>query len=415
MRSRPDQSDEAVAEAVARMVVFCQHGLGDPLVAPLMLDYVLRLQRRTPGRKVLFITEEPPGAVVPEHLLPTLASADITWLPLRYDVRGAQWRQRLTNAWRMVRATRRFVRGSAHRWLVGYLSYGGSYAALASFLGLGPFAVVCFEPHSRYMQEMGIWRPGSLRVRVAAWLERWQMRRASALVVPTTAVKELVMALRPKGDVVLQGITIDVASGRPSDEARNTLRAQYALGDAPTLLYVGKFGGIYHDIGAYLRFVHQVITVDTSFRFIIISHQSELDAIRGHALFPAVMAHVVLQPPVPTEVLHRYLSAGDIGVVAIPPTPSQVFRTPVKSAHYWAAGLPLLIPRGVSDDHAIASERGVGIVVDDIPVQDPASLVRAIHALLSTDRDDLRSRCVQVAMEYRDSSNMVNALQRLFQ
>ena len=150
------------------MVVFCQHGLADPLVAPLMLDYVLRLQELAPQREVLLITEEPPGAPISNALLARMKEARVTWMPLRYDVRGRQWMQRIANLWRMLRATRRFVRGRSPRWLVGYLSYGGSYAVLASLLGLGPCAVVCFEPHSRYMVELGIWRRGSMRVRIVA-------------------------------------------------------------------------------------------------------------------------------------------------------------------------------------------------------------------------------------------------------
>ena len=178
---------------------------------------------------------------------------------------------------------------------------------------------------------------------------------------------------------------------------------------------MGKFGGIYHSIDAYLRFVQQLVSVDPVLRFIIISQQVELDAIGRHPLFASLKEHLTLQSPVPAEDLHRYLSAGDLGVVAIPPTPSQVFRTPVKSAHYWAAGLPLVIPHGVSDDHVIAANEGVGIVVNDIPVRDPASLVRDMHTLLATDRNELRERCRRVAMKYRDTSRMMNALHRLFQ
>lgn len=396
------------------MVVFCQHGLADPLVAPLMLDYMLRLQELGPQREVLFITEEPPGAPSPDALLARMKEARVTWMPLRYDVHGRQWIQRSVNLWRMLRAARRFVRGSSKRWLVGYLSYGGSYAVIAGFLGLGPCAVVCFEPHSRYMVELGIWRPGSMRVRIVALLERWQMKYAKALIVPTHAVQALAMEQAPRGEVVMQPITIDVVAGRFSADAREQLRSEYGLGDALTLVYVGKFGGIYHSIDDYLRFVEQVVTVDPDLRFLVISQAAELDRIRSHAAHVRLKDHLVLQPPVPPESLHRYLSAGDLGVVAIPPTPSQVFRTPVKSAHYWAAGLPLVIPKGVSDDAVIAASEGAGIVVADIPVADPTSFIREVRSLLARDREALRAHCMEVARKYRDTSNMVVELHRLF-
>lgn len=396
------------------MVVFCQHGLADPLVAPLMLDYVLRLQELAPQREVLFITEEPPGAPISNALLARMKEARVTWMPLRYDVRGRQWMQRIANLWRMLRATRRFVRGRSPRWLVGYLSYGGSYAVLASLLGLGPCAVVCFEPHSRYMVELGIWRRGSMRVRIVALLERWQMKYAKALIVPTRAVRTLAMEQAPRGKVVLQAITIDVEAARFSAEAREELRREYGLGRAITLVYVGKFGGIYHSIDAYLHFLEQLVNVDPDLRFLVISQAAEIERILAHALYLRLQDHLVLQPPVPPESLHRYLSAGDLGVVAIPPTPSQVFRTPVKSAHYWAAGLPLIIPKGVSDDAVIAASDGAGIVVADIPVADPTSFIRDVRSLLAGDRDALRAHCMEVARKYRDTSNMVVELHRLF-
>ncbi|MBK6830980.1 MAG: hypothetical protein IPG92_09710 [Flavobacteriales bacterium] len=201
--------DSTISRASDRMVVFCQHALADPLVAPLMLDYVLRLQERAPHRRVLFITEEPPSAPSADHLLEHLANARITWMPLRYDVRRRQWLQRTFNMFRMLAAARSSVRHHPRTWMVGYLSYGGTYAIIAQILGLGPCMVVCFEPHSRYMVDLGIWRAGSIRARAVSAFERWQMRWAKAMIVPTRAVQALALEQQPRGEVVLHGITID--------------------------------------------------------------------------------------------------------------------------------------------------------------------------------------------------------------
>ncbi|MBP7408504.1 MAG: hypothetical protein KA941_07055 [Flavobacteriales bacterium] len=405
--------DSTTSRTSDRMVVFCQHALADPLVAPLMLDYVLRLQERAPHRRVLFITEEPPSAPSTDDLLERLDNARITWMPLRYDVRKRQWWQRIVNMLRMLAAARKFVRHHPRTWMVGYLSYGGTYAIIAQILGLGPCMVVCFEPHSRYMVDLGMWRAGSIRTRVVSAFERWQMRWAKAMIVPTRAVQALALEQRPRGEVVLHGITIDVRSALFDAEARRRIRDEHALGDAITFVYVGKFGGIYHSVDAYIRFAQQLVEVDPTFRFLVITQTAEIDRIRAHNAYPALQRYLVLQPPVPPAILHQYLSAGDLGVVAIPPTPSQVFRTPVKSAHYWAAGLPLVIPAGVSDDADIAAIEGVGIVVPDIPVRDPASFVREVRSLLATDRGGLRERCAAIALKYRDTSTMVNELDRL--
>ncbi|MBK8499399.1 MAG: hypothetical protein IPL52_11440, partial [Flavobacteriales bacterium] len=319
------------------LVVFCQHGITDPLTGPLMLDYVRRVQQVTDGFHAVH-HRRPPGAIVPSDLHAELMVERIRWMPLRYDVGGRQWAQRIGNLWRMLRATRSFVRDHERRWLLGYLSYGGSYAIIASMLGMGPCAVVCFEPHSRYMTEMGIWPHGALRTRVTSWLERLQMKHSRALVVPTRAVQDLVLRYRANEGLVLQGITIDTRRACFDAEARASLRREHRWEEEIVLVYVGKFGGIYHSIDDYLRFAQQVAMADAGMRFFIISQQAELDRLRAHHAFASIADRIVLQPPVPSTELHRYLSAADVGVVAIPPSPSQAYRTPVKSAHYWAAG-----------------------------------------------------------------------------
>ena len=179
------------------------------------------------------------------------------------------------------------------------------------------------------------------------------------------------------------------------------------------LVYVGKFGGIYLTGEEYLRFVIAVASVGPALRFLIIANAQALEDLRRSPLFSSVEDRVVLQPPVPAQDLHRFLSASDIGVVAIPPTPSQVYRTPVKSAHYWAAGLPIIVPTGVSDDHRIAAEERVGIVVDDLRTVQPTHLKEAIDRFMELDPEARRDRCIKVAMKHRDTGMMVAVLRDL--
>lgn len=395
------------------LVVFCQHGIGDHLTAPLMLDYIIRLQEQEDRFDVLFITEEPPGASVPAGIEERLRAHRMTWLPLRYDVRGRQWAQRIRNVWRMLWATRSFMRARRKGWLLGFLSYGGSYAVIAGRLGMGKCVVVNFEPHSRYMTDMGHWRRGALRTRIVAWLERMQMRHSTAMVLPTTAGRDLALHIRPSGRFVLQGVTIDARKALFDPVARKEIRSRCGWTDEIVLVYVGKFDGIYHSVDDMMRFMEQVARADGGMRFMVISQQVELDRLRAHQTFAHIGHRLVMQPPVPAEELHKHLSAADLGIVAIPNTPAQVFRSPLKSAHYWAAGLPLVIPEVVADDARIARDEGVGIVVNDLPVADAATFCAHVRSLLDRDRQELRERCMATVLRHRDTSNMVNELKRI--
>ncbi|MEZ4739927.1 MAG: hypothetical protein R2818_11380 [Flavobacteriales bacterium] len=395
------------------MVVLCTQGLGDPLVRNLMLEYIIRLQRDVQGREVLLFTEEPPGAQVGQDMIEVLLKAGITWCPLRYDVQGSQWIQKFRLAWTVVKRTRSFVHGHPGTWLIGYLSFGGSYAALLAKLGLGRNMTVCFEPHSRYMVEMGIWSDGGLRHRIVRALEHLQMRTAQALILPTRAGMEQAVSAGAKGELVLQGITIDVDAAAFDATARATYRAQHALGDATVIAYVGKLGGIYYSVDAYLSFAERLLKVRPTMRFLVIASVDQLDELKQHERFTEVAHAFVLQAPVPPERLHEVLSAADLGVIAVPPTPAQAFRTPVKTAHYWAAGLPIVIPSGVSDDPVIAAEEQVGIVVKGLPDVDLDGFLVELDRYMASDRESVRLRCMTAARKHRDTKNMVAHLQRL--
>ena len=214
---------------------------------------------------------------------------------------------------------------------------------------------------------------------------------------------------------VQQPITLDVSRIRFDASARERMRAQLGFGDDVVLAYVGKFGGIYHSMDAYLRFLDALFQAGAGLRAYIISHPDELARIRVHALFAKHSARIALQPPVAPEQLHQHLSACDVGVVAIPPTPSQAYRTPVKTAHYWAAGLPIIIPQGVSDDHRIASEEGVGYVVADLGADDARTLVPKLMVLRHADRQAVRELCMAAAMKHRDTGLMLDRLRSLLQ
>ena len=68
--------------------------------------------------------------------------------------------------------------------------------------------------------------------------------------------------------------------------------------------------------------------------------------------------------------IHRYYFAADFAVIAVPPGPSKKFISNIKVGEYLCAGLPFLITRGISEDHLVAEQQDVGVVVDDFVESD---------------------------------------------
>jgi len=387
--------------------------LSDPLVSELIVDYLLRLQFLTSGRKILLFTEEPVGGAHDVDLVNRLTRASVEWRPLEYNVGGLQWVQKIALGLIMLWRTWRFSDGYQNTWLVGFLSFGGNYAALLSKFGLGRNVTVCFEPHSKYMVEMGVWKVNGIRHRIVRWLEKLQLQGAYALVLPTKAGMALARGINAKGQLIYQGITIDVRKAGFEPASRSAFREQFGWRDNIVLAYVGKFGGIYYSVAEYMGFLLKIHAAGPEFRFLIIASQIQLDQVRADPGYHLLSSVITLYPPVAPIALHCILSAADLGVIAVPPTPSQAYRTPVKTAHYWAAGLPIIIPEGVSDDHEIARSEQVGLVVTDLSTINGHQFVAEVMELFTDGAEPVRARCIEVAMKYRDTGKMVELLDRL--
>lgn len=394
------------------VVVICGHGINDPLVSTLMLDYVLRLQAQDGVQKVLLITEEPGVLEIPFGLLERLAEAQVEWFPLRYTIGSHRFLQRGRNLVRMILHALAFARGAERKVVVGFLSMAGSYASVLRSVGFDLSILVNFEPHSRYMVEMGVWREGSIRTRVARYFERRQLRNADVVIAPSNAVVHLLHESGVKAEIFLQGVTVDVASHarRPLEGER--IRTALGLAVKTVLAYAGKFNGIYHSEGDYVRFMATTCALDVRIHHLIITFPEHAATIESLAITAGLQHRFTLHAPMPPDELTNFLSAADMGVIAVPPTPSQQFRSPVKTALYWAAGLPILIAKGVADDWWIAQERRIGIVVKDLVDLDPEAFRQAMDTYTPADRSALRARCVQAAVDLRDSGRMVRLLRQ---
>jgi hypothetical protein len=99
--------------------------------------------------------------------------------------------------------------------------------------------------------------------------------------------------------------------------------------------------------------------------------------------------------------IHGYYFAADFAIIAVPPGPSKKFISNIKVGEYLCAGLPFLITRGISEDHLVAEEQQVGVVVDDFVESEIKASWPRIHAFLSQDPEERRAHCRAVGLDYR--------------
>ena len=99
--------------------------------------------------------------------------------------------------------------------------------------------------------------------------------------------------------------------------------------------------------------------------------------------------------------IHRFFFAADFAVIAVPPGPSKKFISNIKVGEYLCAGLPYLITKGVSEDYLVATEKDVGVVVDDFREADIKAAWPAIKRFLEADANARRVHCRAVGQDYR--------------
>lgn len=280
-------------------------------------------------------------------------------------------------------------------------SLAGGMAHLVSQRTGVPYVVESFEPHSDYMADCGVWGRRGISYRVARWLERKQKDHARAIVTVTENYRAQLMDEGVPADriKVIPSIT-DIGRFAFSAEKRDLLRAELGWQDSLVGIYVGKFGGLYYEGEAFDLFERVRQLVGPQFRLIIITVVPEQQVRNwlGAAGFP--QEHAVVRAVDHGEVPH-WLSAADIAFSLHRITPSSLYFGPVKNGEYWANGLPILLPHGVSDDFRIVQEKPwTGAIFDPGKPEKLDQAVDHLKALVATPGH--RERIMQMCREIRD-------------
>lgn len=268
------------------------------------------------------------------------------------------------------------------------------------------YCVESFEPHADYMVESGIWKPFDPRTLVQRWFEASQKRTAAYLMPVSSNYTQRLLAdgLR-EARLILLPCTVPVTDFAYREADRVAVRQE--LNFAPSHIvgiYVGKYGGIYHDKAAFDLYKVAFDFFGSNFRLVILTaqpHGEVWQRIQDGALPAArVVVKTVLHHHVP-----RYLSAADFAFSTIKPAPSRKYCSPVKNGEYWANGLPILTEDGIGDDSYIIQHEGGGVLWQ------PGHSVEALSALrsmIATGRQQLATQIHQIAVRHRDAS-LVNA------
>lgn len=401
------------------IIVCTGHSFQDPLFQGLIYQYLLGVHRECPNEYLFHIFTEEQAAykMAPEQqkqLQQDLRSQGVYWYPIPYRSGRFMLLKKLWNFLVLFFTIFKIKWRFKARLILGFLAIAGGYAYIASVFLRLKLAVFCFEPHSRYMADFGIWSPKSLKYKLLNKMEFRQATRANYVVVPTIHTVELLKQWKSRAQVFRVPISVDTDKFIFKPESRQQFRQQFGIENRYALMYLGKFGGIYYNAEVVAKFFKQLVDFDASI-FIFTITPDDTAQVRQTYLDAGLQeSDFVVLDKIPYSQIEGYISACDMGLVAIPPLDSQKYRTPVKIGNYLACGLPYIVNRGVADDDLLAEKERVGVVLESLEAADIHRALPALRQMMDEPREAQRQRCRQAAIEHRGMHNSINVLKQIF-
>lgn len=153
------------------------------------------------------------------------------------------------------------------------------------------------------------------------------------------------------------------------------------------LLYSGSLGGNY-DMHIPFKIFESFQKISEESHFLILS-RSDPEMVHHFMKENGINDKHVTITSVPFPEVHRYLMAGDMGLIFYGPGYSNKGRSPTKLGEYWACGLPAISLKNIGDvEKIIEKYPDSGIILGNL---DPTSIADKLRSLpKKTDRIKLR-------------------------
>jgi hypothetical protein len=267
--------------------------------------------------------------------------------------------------------------------------------------------VYSYEPHSEFLAELNIWNTKSLKYKLLSTLEKKAGMEADFVL---TGTKHMVKKLKAAGSKAsLHRAPTGINKDLFFPEDSSALKTKYGIQNKKILFYIGKFGDLYYDQEIPLLFKHLKASIPDLFFFVVTP--SDLSNVQKSFSDSGVKSSFKIIPSNLTrEEVRMHINMADICLSAVPPTPSQKFRSPTKVAEYLLCGKPFITPIGISEDDEYAMTENVGVVLQDFSALEISKKTSEVSTYLSEDKIQQSKRCRDVGIAYRDEDNVLKIL-----
>lgn len=399
--------------------VFAYYSYKDPVFQSAVLPYFRNLSNGSDLRFVVLTFEQEKYKVQDtkevNKIKENLITENIIWHQTNWHSGRFKFVKKIFDfSWGILFASLIILRYQAK----AIYSEGFPGAVIAHFLAnlfCLPHLVHTFEPHTNYMIEAGVWTESSWEARLLKRFELKVARNARYIFTATDAMIQKLQALPVKATMYRVPSCVDTSDFNFSAKDRGAIRKQYHITEANCVVtYLGKFGGMYMDeeIFDFLAVLEQDKSI--TFRYFILTPDD-------HAMvYSAIQRRNLNKDKFVVKTLARneispYLSASDFGLVPVRQKPSKRFCSPIKDGEYWACGLPIIIPKGISDDYVFAQKYHIGIVMTDTSRSSNQLVLQEIKVWFKEqNKAEVVKRCRKFVLADRSIDNYKSLYKEIF-
>lgn len=376
----------------------------DALIQTYTLPYVRLIRKNLPpGSSVFLLTLEKDKAILEksnrDKIVEQLQNEGIYWLPFTYRSFGFSafilWMGISFKLCSIIIGRKISV---IHCWCTP----AGAIGYFLSVIFNRKLIIDSYEPHAEAMIENGTWKKGSLAFRLLFWLEEKQTQRAEVVISATEGMRGYALS---KYNVSIKNFyvkpaCVDLDLFSEKDIKNKSLLMQLELSDKIVCVYAGKFGGIYleDEVFDFLKVAYD--HWGDAFRVLLLTNTSE-EKLKENCNRANIPFEIVISLFIPHAKIPSYLGLADFALCPVKPIPTKRYCTPIKNGEYWALGLPVIIPKGISDDAQIIQENSIGAVWTKLEKQEYVRSVAVIDSILQTPPSVRFRKIREIAIQYR--------------
>ncbi len=393
-------------------IVFAYNSFADPLFQNLVFQYIRELSKDS-EKEFHVVTFEQTEYLIPDNekrvMQGHFKDNGLYWYPLDYAYGRVLLLNKFRNLVDAFRMVWKIKRKYQPRFILSFGNVAAAFGALLTKVFRFKSIIIQYEPHHLFLLELNRWSKNSLKYQVLASLEEFARKKADFIM---TGTSHMIRDLKQKGTKAKMFRTpnaVDENLMKFDGVERERIRKRLDIEGKDVFLYIGKLGELYYE-EELVEVCAALYNQNSNAAFLMISGYDHGVLRSWFEKYGVPEAAYRLLNPVPHVEVPGYLSAAEMGMVAIPPTPAQKYRSPLKSADYLYCGLPYLICRGISEDDEYALNKKVGVVIEGYSENQIKVHYTEIEDLLHTDKERLRQRCREVGLEYRSRERVNKTL-----